>query len=187
MARTSRTRNVLTRWFPFALGITLIAGAAYFFVPRFAGASSTATLSSRAQQIASELDAGKQAQDFLSGEEIVDINQAGSSYVLITDQTGKTIASSATFNGQVLSMPAGMFTFVSEQGWDGAEWQPAPGVRQELSLRKFQSGYVVVGRKAASADDADPGLRRMVIALWGAGLAAALGLVAFKPVRLRTA
>lgn len=187
MARPSRTKTALITWLPFAVGITLIAGAAYFFAPHYAGATSSGPLSRLAVRVASELDGGKQVVDVLSSTVPQDITSATDPYVVVLDQKGNVIASSAKFQGKPLVIPPGMFTFVSDQGWDGAEWQPAPGVRQDLSIRKYQSGYVVVGRKAASANDSDPGVRRLVVALWGAGLVAAFGLALLRPVKLRMA
>lgn len=187
MPRVSRTRRFLVAWLPFAVGITLIAGAAYFFVPRFAGAASSVPLSRAAERIAGELDTGRPLHEIIPTGPMVEVTQASAQYVVVLDSQGKTIASSATLNGKPLTVPTGMFTFVSDEGWDGAQWQVAPGARQEISIRKFQSGYVLVGRKIGSSTDSDPGVQRLVVALWGAGLVAALGLVAFKPVRLRTA
>lgn len=187
MARVARSRRILITWLPFAVGITLIAGAAYFFVPHFAAATSSGPLSRMAERIAADLDAGKQPQDTLPSGESPEISEATSPYVVVVDTKGGMLASSAKFNGQPLVIPPGMFTFVSDTGWDGAEWLPAPGVRQELSIRRFQSGYVVVGQRVAGVDESDPGVRRLVIALWIAGLAAALGLAVLRPVKLKMA
>lgn len=179
-------KKALPIWLPFAIGITLLAGAAYFFVPRFAAANSTGPLARLAEQAVEKLEAGRPIPQVVPGQ-VNDIVRTPTPYLMVFDPQGNVLASSGSFRGQQPQVPSGLFTFLQGDGWDGAEWQPAPGIRQELAIRRYADGFVLAGRPVTSAQDGDPAVRRLIVALWVAALVSTLALVALRRRPLRAA
>lgn len=101
-----------------------------------------------AEDAAAQLASGQQAQTVVPAQ-TVDIATSLAPYLIIFDDTGKPIASSAQLNGQTPTIPSGIFDYVRQNGEDRITWQPQPGVRSAIVVTQFKgthSGFVVAGR-----------------------------------------
>jgi len=101
-----------------------------------------------AEDAAAQLASGQQAQTVVPAQK-VDIATSLAPYLIIFDDTGKPIASSAQLNGQTPTIPSGVFDYVRQMGEDRITWQPQPGVRSAIVVTQFKgahSGFVVAGR-----------------------------------------
>ena len=95
-----------------------------------------------------ELKAGIPAKSLRLPEK-VEISQSLSPWLIILDQNKKVLATSATLDGTVPTIPQGIFDWVAQSGQDRVTWQPRVGVREAIVIDKYSfgntSGFVVSG------------------------------------------
>jgi hypothetical protein len=76
----------------------------------------------------------------------VDIAASLLPFLMIFDEAGNVVASSATLHGQNPSVPTGIFDYVKQNGEDRVTWQPEVGVRIAAVATKSEHGFVLAGR-----------------------------------------
>lgn len=80
----------------------------------------------------------------------IEISKSLYPFVVILDQDKRVIVTSATLDGQIPSLPSGIFDYVAKNGQDRVTWQPYRGLRQALVVDKYKNGpvtgYVVAGQ-----------------------------------------
>jgi hypothetical protein len=86
----------------------------------------------------------------------VDIAKSLATFIIVTDDAGKVLASSATLNGTSPVPPQGVLTFAKDHGadtkWNGENrvtWAPQTSTRLATVVKRYSgstSGYVIVGR-----------------------------------------
>ncbi len=109
--------------------------------------------------------------------EKVDIAKSLAPYITVFDATGKTIASSAQLNGQIPTIPSGVFDYVRQHGEDRITWQPQPGVRSAVVVTQFQgpnSGFVLAGRSLREVEIREDDILHIVELGWLAMLLVSL-------------
>ncbi len=101
-----------------------------------------------AEDAAAQLGAGQPVQAVVP-RQTVDIATSLAPFMIVFDNNGNPIASSARLNGQIPAIPSGVFDSVRQNGEDRITWQPQPEVRSAIVVTQFkgaQSGFVVAGR-----------------------------------------
>ena len=107
-----------------------------------------------AEDAATSLAVGQSVQSVVPANK-VDIANSLASYVVVFDANGKPIASSGQLNGQMPTMPSGVFDSVRQNGEDRITWQPQVGVRSAVVVTQFKgqtSGFVLVGRSLRESE-----------------------------------
>ncbi len=107
-----------------------------------------------AEDAAASLAAGQSIQNVVPANK-VDIATSLASYVVVFDTNGKPIASSGQLNGQMPTMPSGVFDSVRQSGEDRITWQPQAGVRSAVVVTQFKgqtSGFVLAGRSLRESE-----------------------------------
>ncbi len=107
-----------------------------------------------AEDTAASLTAGQNVQSVLPTNK-VDIASSLASYVVVFDANGKPIASSGQLNGQMPTIPSGVFDSVRQSGEDRITWQPQTGVRSAIVVTQFKgqtSGFVLAGRSLRESE-----------------------------------
>jgi hypothetical protein len=78
-----------------------------------------------------------------------DISRSLSVFIIVYDDKGQVVTSSAILDGKNPELPIGVLYYARDHGRNLFTWQPKPGVRIAAAVAKFsgkQSGYVLVGR-----------------------------------------
>jgi len=107
-----------------------------------------------AEDTAASLVAGQSVQSVVPTNKI-DIASSLASYVIVFDANGKPIASSGQLNGQMPTIPSGVFDSVRQSGEDRVTWQPQTGVRSAIVVTQFKgqnSGFVLAGRSLRESE-----------------------------------
>ncbi|MDO8689297.1 MAG: hypothetical protein Q7R39_04695 [Dehalococcoidia bacterium] len=110
----------------------------------------------------------------------VDISKSLAAYLIVFDDAGKPVASSAQLDGQTPRPPSGVFDQVRQRGEDRITWEPKPGVRSAAVVARFsglQSGFVLAGRSLREVEKREDGLRLEVVMAWALSLAATLFVI----------
>jgi len=107
-----------------------------------------------AEDTATSLAAGQSVQSVIPANK-VDIANSLASYVVVFDANGKPIAASGQLNGQMPTIPSGVFDSVRQSGEDRLTWQPQTGVRSAIVVTQFKgqnSGFVLAGRSLRESE-----------------------------------
>lgn len=107
-----------------------------------------------AEDAAASLGAGQSIQNVVPANK-VDIANSLASYVVVFDIHGKPIAASGQLNGQMPTVPSGVFDSVRQSGEDRLTWQPQIGVRSAVVVTQFKgqtSGFVLAGRSLRESE-----------------------------------
>ena len=79
----------------------------------------------------------------------VDIARSLSPFLIVFNNQGQPLGSSAQLDGQTPTPPKGVFDYVRQHGQERVTWQPKPGVRIAAVIERVngpQPGFVLAGR-----------------------------------------
>lgn len=106
-----------------------------------------------------------------------------SPFVIVFDSNGKTLASTATLNGQMPTIPAGVLTAALAKGENRITWQPQAKVRIAAVIVPYtangQPGYVLAGRSLKEVEARIDNLTLMLTLTWLCALVASLIVIFF--------
>ena len=97
------------------------------------------------------LNQGKMPAELMAKEKI-NIEKSLSPFLLVYGNSGEPISSSATLDGQIPKLPAGVFDYVRQYGEDRISWQPRENIRQALVVVKYNNGFVAAGRSLSETE-----------------------------------
>jgi hypothetical protein len=168
--------RVLLYWFPTALGITILSALVYLAVQQSYRQSANDPQIQLAEDAAAQLEAGQQPET-LVGAGKVEIDRSLSTFLIIYDDAGQPLASSARLNGNIPTLPAGVFSSVRQSGEERLTWQPQEGVRSATVITHFggsHPGFVLAGRSLREVEKREAQLTQFVGFAWLAALAGSL-------------
>jgi hypothetical protein len=169
--------------------ITGLSGLIYVAVQQDIRQSANNPQIQMAEDTAAKLADGQQVQAIVPSEKI-DIAKSLAPYIIVFDTTGKPIASSALLNGQIPTIPPGVFNYVRQNGEDSITWQPQPGVRSAIVVTQFKGpnlGFVLAGRSLREVEIREDNVLHIVLLGWIAILVTTLLATAIIFRLLRTA
>lgn len=141
--------GTLRAWLPLAIIIVVMSGLVYVAVQQNYRQSANDPQIQIAEDITNAIEAGTPAASIAPPTGTTDIAKSLSPFVLIYDDTGKLIGSSAVIGGKNPSFPSSVFDSVKQHGQENITWQPQTGVRIAAVVSRYsgaESGYVVAGR-----------------------------------------
>jgi hypothetical protein len=142
-------KTILKYWLLVAIIITGLCGLSYVAMQQVIRQSANDPQIQLAEDAASKL-AGGQPLQLVVPTEKVDIASSLAPYLIVFDANGNPIAASGQLDGQMPSIPNGIFDYVKQNGEDRLTWQPRPGVRSAVVVTQFKSattsGFVLAGR-----------------------------------------
>jgi len=140
-----RSIMLILVFFAFA---TILTGLVYATVQQSLRQSANDPQIQIAEDIATQLDNGRDASS-LDSQNKTDIAKGLGPYIIIYDDQGKPLASTALLDGQIPVVPFGVLQNAKVHGENRVTWQPQAQVRSAIVAVPFtgkQSGYVVAGR-----------------------------------------
>lgn len=164
----------LKSWLPLAAAIVIFSGLTYVSVQQSYRQMANDPQIQIAEDVADAISQGTPAESIVPATGNTDIKKSLSAFVLIYDDSGKQIGSSAIIDGKNPEYPKGVFDVVKQKGETRVTWQPQAGVRMATVVTRYtgkQSGYVVAGRSLKQVEERVEQLTKMV------ALATALSLI----------
>lgn len=155
-------------WLVIALVMSGLAGLVYVIAQQNLRLNADDPQIQMAEDIAARLSHGAQPRDLVPAES-VDIATSLAPYIIIFDNNGNPLASSARLDGQIPGIPQGVFDYVRASGEDRITWQPEPGVRGAIVVTRFQgttSGFVLVGRSLREVEKRENALLLIDLLSW---------------------
>jgi hypothetical protein len=104
---------------------------------------------------------------------VIDMKTSLAPFVVIFNDGGAPIASSAVLNNKTPVPPAGVFKYVATHEDHRFTWQPQPGVRAAVVMRKLEGtrhGFVLVGRSLREVENRVGEVAFVVLLSWIIGL-----------------
>ena len=144
----NKGKSILRSWLPMAFIITALCAVVYLVVQQVLRQSANDPQIQMAEEAATILSMGGSAESVLPTGKI-ELTRSIAPFIVVFDGKGKPIASSALLNGEMPTLPAGVFDSVRQHGEDRITWQPQPGVRMAIVVVNSNisgSGFVMAGR-----------------------------------------
>jgi hypothetical protein len=84
----------------------------------------------------------------------VDIATSLAPFLMIYDDSGNALASSATLHGMNPTFPPGILDYTRQNGEDRVTLQPEGGVRIAAVVVRYDNGFVLAGRSLREVENA---------------------------------
>ncbi|HEV2653458.1 MAG TPA: hypothetical protein VGT82_00795 [Ktedonobacteraceae bacterium] len=160
-------KTILKYWLLVAIIITGLCGLSYAAIQQDIRQSANDPQIQLAEDAASKL-AGGQPLQLVVPTEKVDIASSLAPYLVVFDANGNPIAASGQLDGQMPSIPNGIFDYVKQNGEDRLTWQPRPGVRSAIVVTQFKgattAGFVLAGRSLREVEIRESNIEQLLAA-----------------------
>lgn len=143
-----RLANILRQWLPLAAAGVLVCGVIYVVAQQGLRIGANDPQIQMAQDGAAALAAGATPAS-LMGQGPVEMSQSLAPFVIVFDDSGMPLASSARLHGRMAALPGGLLDYVRQHGEDRVTWQPESGVRLATVIVPVPGGpggFVLAGR-----------------------------------------
>ena len=162
--KTHIQRTVLA-WVPLAVSITLLTGFTYTVGQQVLRQLANDVPRALATEAAAELSSGT-APALVVPEKTIDIATSLSPVVMVFNENGTLLASSARLGDQLPVPPAGTFNNARSTGSDSFTWQPQVNVRSATVLLHYNSGFVFAGQSLAQTEIHEASLLNLAVVAW---------------------
>jgi len=143
-----KIKYIFRYWLPIAVVITLLSGLVYLEVQQSLRWGANDPQIQMAEDAAAALAAGAAPESALPAAR-VEISTSLAPFIVIFNNNGEALVSSATLHGATPALPSGIFDYTRQHKEDRVTWQPEPGVRMAAVVVAYggaQPGFVLAGR-----------------------------------------
>lgn len=155
-------------WIPLAVVVTALCGLVYVV-----GQQNLRQAANDPQIQISEDLAGQLGQKKLptpqTAIEIIDISKSLSPFVIVYDDRGQAIGSTARLNGKAPTLPKGVLEYTKVHKQDRITWEPQKGIRHAIVVTRVENGikgYVLAGRSLREVEKREDMLLQQVGLSW---------------------
>ncbi|MBA3647536.1 MAG: hypothetical protein H0W62_03130 [Chitinophagales bacterium] len=159
---------VLKFWIPTAAIISAVCLLIYVTVQQTYRSNANDPQIQMAEDAAFALKNGAKPQTLVSAK-MTEISQSLNPYLILFDETGKSIASDGVLDGKIPTMPDGVLDYTKQNAEDRITWQPRKEVRSALEILHVQgafNGFVVAGRSLRIVEERESSLIKQLITGW---------------------
>lgn len=140
--------RIVKSWIPLAIVITALCGLIYIVVQQNLRHGANDPQIQMSEDIASQLSQKKLPTPQTSID-IIDIEKSLAPFVIVYDDSGNVIGSTARLNGKSPILPKGVLEYTKMHKQDRITWEPQRGVRHAIVVTRVKDGfkgYVLAGR-----------------------------------------
>jgi len=137
--------KIIKKWLPLAIATAGLCGLVYLTVQQSLRMGANDPQIQMAEDAASALAGGGKV-DTLVPSTKVDIANSLAPFIMVFDDSGNVLASSATLHGTTPAYPTGVLDYTRQHGEDRVTWQPEVGVRMATVVVRYDNGFVLAGR-----------------------------------------
>jgi hypothetical protein len=183
MLRLTRAQvlNILKIWIPLAVTITALSGLIYLTIQQDIRIGANDPQIQISEDVSRQISTGENPLDFIPPIK-VEISKSLANYIIIFDDKGKIIGSSAVLDNKEPTIPQGVFSQTKSLGETRFTWQPRAGVRSAVVVTYYKgptNGYVLVGRSMREIEKRIDNMELIVILAWIATLGTSLATTIF--------
>ena len=144
---------------------TFIAGTGYVISQQVLRMSANDPQIQLAEDAAGRVGSGEEATRVVPDRQI-DMASSLAPFVIVYDDTGHPVASSARLDARVPAPPRGVLDFVRSNREERVTWQPRPGVRIASVITRTASGFVVAGRNMREVEIREGQVLKLAVIGW---------------------
>ncbi len=137
-----------------------------------------------AEDVANQLNSGMEPASLIPAAQ-VEISNSLAPFLMVFDDSGKVVASSARLHGETPTYPTGVLEYARQNGQDRVTWQPEAGVRMATVVVPATNGFVMAGRSLREVEIRENQAQTLsglaMLAIW----AATFGVVALGEIAWR--
>jgi hypothetical protein len=174
-----KIKRTLRLWLPLAVVITAMCGLVYVAVQQVLRQTANDPQIQMAEDAAAALESGAAVESVVPPEKTA-IEGSLAPFVMVFNDQGEVVGSSAQLHGQVPRLPTGVLDYVRSHGEDRVTWQPEPGVRIAAVIVRSQGaqpGFVLAGRSLREVEVREDNAQLEAAAAWFVTMAVSLAAV----------
>jgi hypothetical protein len=137
--------RILKKWLPLAIATAGLCGLVYITIQQSLRMGANDPQIQMAEDGATALNGGVTVESILPASR-VELASSLAPFVVVFDDAGKVLASSATLHGLVPAYPSGVLDYARQNGQNRVTWQPESGVRMATVVERYDKGFVLAGR-----------------------------------------
>jgi hypothetical protein len=165
--------EIFKKWLPLAIVSAGLCALVYLTAQQSLRMGANDPQIQMAEDAASSLNAGASVETVVPSTK-VEIADSLAPFVIVFDQSGKILASSATMHGAMPDYPVGIFDYVLKNGQDRVTWQPEAGVRMATVVAPYKNGFVMAGRSISEVEKRENQVESLcglaLLSIWAATL-----------------
>jgi len=166
----------LRTWIPLVVATTVLCGLVYLAVQQDYRQSANDPQIQVSEDLSRALSTGEDIAKLVPTE-TVDLSTSLATFMIVYDDSGQIVASTAKLDGATPTLPSGVLDFVKTHGQERLTWQPKTGVRSATVVTRFvgkSSGYVLAGRSLREVEKREEQLLAQISLAWVAAILATL-------------
>jgi voltage-gated potassium channel Kch len=179
-------RSPIRVWLAIVGTATLILGASYTMAQQSTRLAVNDLPIVTSETTAKQLATGSTAQAVVPAMK-TDLRTEHSVFTIVTDQSQKVLASSATLDDKTPLPPKGVFDYTAIHGSDTFTWQPVSGVRLATHVVTYNGGFIITGQSLHFAENRIDTFGLLALAAWVATVIWAFLMLVGLDFRLLTA
>jgi hypothetical protein len=165
--------NTIKKWLPLAIVTAGLCALVYLTVQQSLRMGANDPQIQMAEDAASHLNAGASVDSIMPSAQ-VEIAESLAPFLMVFDDSGKVLASSATLHAAVPAYPVGVLNYTRQRGQDRVTWQPEVGVRMATVVVTYKNGFVVAGRSLTEVEIRESQVEQLsglaMLGIWAATL-----------------
>jgi hypothetical protein len=138
--------HIIKNWLPLAIATAGLCGLVYLAVQQSLRISANDPQIQMAEDAAVALNGGANVQSILPPTAKVELSISLAPFIIVFDNSGNVLGSSAQLHGMTPSYPLGVLDYTRQNGEDRVTWQPENGVRMATVVVRYNQGFVMAGR-----------------------------------------
>jgi hypothetical protein len=161
-------RRIFLRWLQLAGLTTALCLLLYVVAQQIQRHTANDPQIQMARDAATLLESG-QTPDAVLPAERVDMSRSLAPFLIVLDDGGKVLATSATLRGAPRAVPPGVLAEVRARGEERVTWQPEPGVRIASVVDRYagsSGGFVVAGRSLQETEERVVQFQHLILLGW---------------------
>jgi len=180
----NRSKSIFKIWLPFAVVISAFSLLVYALVQQSYRQSANDPQIQMANDTVNALMDG-QRLDVLVPSQKVSVAKSLAPFLIVYDQTGSELVSSATLDGKTPPLPDGVLDSTKELGENRITWQPKDGVRIAAVIVSYPDGFVLAGRNLREVEAREAQVSTLAGITWILALIATMVVIAFGELVLK--
>ena len=137
--------KIFKAWLPLAIATAGLCGLVYLAVQQSLRIGANDPQIQMAEDAASALNGGASVDSIVPSTR-VELSTSLAPFIIVFDDSGKVLASTATLHGSVPVYPPGVLDYTRQHTEDRVTWQPESGVRMASVAVHYDKGFIVAGR-----------------------------------------
>jgi hypothetical protein len=163
--------KIIMSWLPLALITAGLCGLVYLTIQQSLRMGANDPQIQVAEDAAGALNGGASLYSVVPATK-VELATSLAPFIIVFDDSGKVLVSSATLHGSVPVYPSGVLDYTRQHGEDRVTWQPENGVRMATVVVRYDKGFVLAGRSLREVEIRESNIEKIcgvaMLVIWAA-------------------